>query len=266
MVRELVLARLEEYQKMRSTLLLAVFASASFLTPTISASVLGSLNEANCNPNGGVTITNTSIKWLPTTGGGTGGCINAGPGTNLSWSTGVLTGATLGITGNILNLPPNAPVTGFMTFTGMAGGPLSFDLGAIPSPVVSAGLCNSAQAAVTGSTCVATATSPFVVTNLGAGNISVSLSVNGTIKDPGVPSQVSTWDGSFSTQINQSPLGIYNIFNGGSGTLTSTQSGQFNASAAPTVPEPGTVGMILIGGLLLASAKRRRAKVQASSN
>jgi len=243
-------------------LLLAVFASASFLTHTMSASVLGSLNEANCNPNGGVTVTNTTITWLPPTGGGTGGCINAGAGTSLTWGPGgvdTLTGATLGVTGNILNLPPNPPVTGFMTFSGMPGGPLSFDLGAILPPIVTGGLCNSVAAQVTGATCVATATSPFVITNLGGGNVTVSLNVTGTVKDPTNVSQVTNWDGSFSTQLNQTPLGVYNIFNGGAGTVTSTQSGQFLVTAG--IPEPGTIGMMLIGGLLLASAKRRRAKV-----
>jgi len=147
-----------------------------------------------------------------------------------------------------------------MTFSGMVGGPLSFDLGTIVTPIVSAGLCNSAAATVIGSTCVVNPASPFVITNLGGGNVTVSLGVTGTVKDPGAPSQISNWDGSFSTQLNQTPLGVYNIFNGGAGTVTSTQSGQFLVSAA-AVPEPGTVGMLFIGGVLLASAKRRRAKV-----
>lgn len=247
---------------MRSTLLLAVLASGSFLTHALSASVVGTLSEANCG-GGGVTVTNTTITWLPATGGGTGGCIQAGAATNVTWSTGSLTGSTLGVTGNILNLPPNPPVAGFMTFTGMPGGPLSFDLTAILPPIVTAGLCNSVAANTTGSTCVATTTSPFVITNLGSGNVSVSLSVAGIIRDPGTPSEVSNWGGSFSTQLNLFPVELYNVFNGGAGTITSTQSGQFQITFSGTrgggeVPEPGS--MVLLGGGLvgLATLLRRR--------
>ena len=138
------------------------------LIPTASASAIGTVNEANC-AGGGVTVTLTTVTWLPATLGGTAGCIATGAGTNLTYSGGTL-GA--GVVGNILNLTPGGIVNDFMTFTGTT---LDFVLDGFTTPATTNG--TNCASTVSGQTCVAVAGSPFLLTNLGSGDTAVSLTV-----------------------------------------------------------------------------------------
>src|ERR1035437_9567536 len=171
----------------------AVGALAFFsLIPAASAGAVGSFNESSCS-GGGVTVGGTTIVWSPVgTVGGT-GCINTGLGTLLTYSGGTL-GA--GVTGNIMNLTAGGgAVDQFMTFTGTTLDFVLTSLGPGSPNLVCAGLA-------VGASCSAVPLSPFILTNTGGGNTGVSLTAVGTIVDGGVP---STWFGSFTTQLTQSP-------------------------------------------------------------
>jgi hypothetical protein len=214
------------------------------LIPTASASAIGTVNEANC-AGGGVTVTLTTVTWLPATLGGTAGCIATGAGTNLTYSGGTL-GA--GVVGNILNLTPGGIVNDFMTFTGTT---LDFVLDGFTTPATTNG--TNCASTVSGQTCVAVAGSPFLLTNLGSGDTAVSLTAYGTILDGGT---TSYWSGSFTTQLTAAPGTVETVILA-SGSITSTQSAQF---VVTTVPEPASLGLIgagLIGCLALATKKRK---------
>ena len=240
---------------MKRILWFAAIASVSLLVQTVSASVIGNMNEANCG-GGGVKVDASTITWLPPAG--LGGCIDSGVGTSLTWSGAGSLGA--GATGTILNLTVGGGiVTGFMVFTGGASPQptqtISFTLDSFGSaaPLTGSAGCATATANV-GDSCSFDSTSPFILTNVGGGETSVSLVADGSVADPNALSQISYWSGSFSTQINQTPTAIYNAIIGG-GSITSTQSAQFNVAV---IPEPGTAAMLLIGGFLLASSARKR--------
>src|ERR1700731_4417655 len=79
---------------------------------TARATAIGSLNTGICS-GGGITVTATTVTWLPSSGTGT-GCIETGAGTSITYSGGTLSS---GVTGNIKNLPASPlPLDDFMTF------------------------------------------------------------------------------------------------------------------------------------------------------
>jgi hypothetical protein len=225
--------------------LAAVFAIAMIaFSPNASASVVGQLDITNCT-GGGVTVTATTIDWLPAGGGS--GCIMTGSPTSVSFSGGTLSPGT---TGTILDLtaPTTFPVVNFMTFTGATG--LHFDLSSLgpgPTNTVCSALFDPNQPA-----CAAVAGSPFILAPTATGT-SVTLSARGTAGDSS--SVTSTWIGAFTTQISGvTPAQIQaNILRGGA--ETSTYSGDFRVQV---VPEPATLGTMLLGGLLVAAGYIRR--------
>src|ERR1035438_7767958 len=79
--------------------LLAVVTCLVF-TGVASASPLGTANISNCTPNGGVTVSATTITWLPAAGANL-GCIATDPPTSISFSGGTFTSGT----GTISDLP-----------------------------------------------------------------------------------------------------------------------------------------------------------------
>jgi hypothetical protein len=222
---------------------MAVGAALFFaLIPTASASAIGTLNEANCS-GGGVTVTATTITWLPSTLGGTEGCIDTGAGTNLTYSGGTL-GA--GVIGNIMNLTPGGIVNNFMTFTGTT---LDFVLDGFSTPVTTNGI--NCAGTTNGQTCIAVVGSPFTLTNLGGGFTAVALTAFGTILDGGT---TSYWSGAFTTQLPTTPGTVQTVILAG-GSVASTQSAQFLVT---TVPEPASLGLIGAGLIGLAFATKKR--------
>jgi hypothetical protein len=192
------------------------------------ADAIGSLNVANCS-GGGVSVSSTSITWLPSgTVAGT-GCIATGAGTNVSYSGGLLGS---GVTGNIANVTVgSSPINQFMTFQGTT---LDFVL-----TFLGPGSSNTNCALLTvGQSCSVAGGSPFVLTDLGSSTI-VGFSAGGTVTDGGTTS----WAGLFSTQVNLTPLQIQNALLGG-GSVTSTQSGQFSVQS---VPEPSSLLLLAFG-------------------
>jgi hypothetical protein len=220
---------------------LVVLASASF-APSASASVVGHLTFANCD-GGGVTVTITTVTWLPLASVGT-GCIAAGLGTNVTFAG--APGAIIPAEhGTINNLAPLSGNTGFLTFTGV-----TFDAGLI-GPGVSNLVCSAVMA--TGPACSVLANSPFILTPGTSGTV-ITLGVSGLAND--ASSTNSPWGGIFSTQIqNQTPKQIQDAFSA-AGSFTATYSFDGNVG----IPEP--VSLALIGGGLVALAglKRRKAR------
>jgi hypothetical protein len=250
--------------------LLAAFASVGLFTQALSATVIGSLNVANC-AGGGVSVTATTITFLPVGTAANTGCINTGIGTLLTYGTGGADTLNPAAVGNIMDLVLNVtPGTGFMTFAsqpGQNGTTLSFTLVALGPGVttnVGAAGCATATAGAVGTSCSVTGTSPFILTNAGGGQTGITLDASGTITDPTAAGGVSTWAGAFTTQLNLTPTQVYNDICSSpactsGGTITSTDSAQFSLT---TTPEPGTIGMMLSGGLLLAvSLLKRKGKV-----
>ena len=212
----------------------------AILPSSASASVIGHLTFANCD-GGGVTVTMTTVTWLPVASVGT-GCIAAGITTNVTFDSGSIVPAEHG---TINNLAPLSGNTGFISFTGVA-----FDAGLI-GPGVGNLACSSVNAP--GPSCSVVANSPFILTPGDAGTV-ITLGVSGLARD--ASSTNSPWTGIFSTQIDHvAPATIQADFLA-NGSFTATYSFDGNVG----IPEP--VSLALIGGGLVALAglKRRKAR------
>jgi len=269
---------------MRRTVLLAVLASAGLMTHTLSANVIGSLSITNCS-SGSVTVSSNTITWLLATSGTT-GCVATGSPTGLTYGPAGADTLGWGATGNILNLtlgvPPGAA---FMTFANQSGTgfgvqsvpdstipwnqngtTLSFFLSSVGPPSPNAGSAACATATSTDGTCSVSSASPFTLTYLGGNITLVGLLAGGTITDPTVAGGVSSWSGGFSTQVTGTPTSIYNTICGGGSTISNcTPAGTVNNTYSATftvtvVPEPGTIGMMLIGAALIGISGKRKAR------
>ena len=227
--------------------LAVLFTATIVLAPNASASVIGQLDVANC-AGAGVLVTATTIDWLPAGGGA--GCIVTGVPTNVTTSAGTL---SPGVTGSIKDLaaPTTFPVIDFMTFTGLPA--LHFDLSALGPGPANTG-CAAAFDPNLPACSVATG-SPFILSPTSTGT-SVTLSATGIARDGTTPT--STWLGAFTTQIaGQTPAQIQATILGG-GSEMSTYSGDFRVTLNSAVPEPSTLGSMLLGGLLIAAGYFRR--------
>ena len=219
------------------------------LVTSASATAIGSISEANCG-GGGVTVSSTTITWLPVGPAAGTGCITTGAGTSITYSGGTL-GA--GVTGDIMDLMAGggAVVDDFMTFPGTS---LDFSLtGFLTFPAASTN-CASLSAS---QTCVAfniassgPFDSPFLLTNLGGGNTGVSLTAYGTVLDDGV---LSNWTGSFTTQLNLDTGTVQSTILGGGTIPANTQSGSFLVT-----PEPGSWTMLGAGLIAFWIVSKRR--------
>jgi hypothetical protein len=216
------------------------------LANTALATPMGTLNIANCS-GGGVTVSSTAITWSPAgTLPGT-GCVDTGAGTNVAFTGGPL---LPGVAGNIKNLVTGgpSPVDQFMTFPAVSP-LLDFMLVALGPGVANTNCTGLAM----GGTCSVSAGSPFVLTNLGNNVTAIGLHANGTVSDA---TGSSNWFGAFTTQLNLDAATIQTEINRGD-SIASTHSAQFTVSS---VPEPGTLSMLMLGaGLLGVGLKRRKA-------
>jgi len=211
------------------------------LTPVSSAAVIGTLRIGS---DGQVIVDQDTIDFQPPAG------LNDGPiittDDTLTYNNG--TTLAIGETGRIKDLdfviaPP--PVMEWLTFDNIPE--LDFHLGSL-----GAGSSNTNCAGLAiGQSCSVFAGSPFVLTRTATGT-AVSLTVFGTVTDATAIS--SNFIGTLSNPLTgRTPESIQtNILAGGS--ETSPFSGDF---VVTVIPEPGTISMLLGGGLLLALGGRR---------
>lgn len=220
-------------------------AGALALATTASAAPVGLLQLSSGGS--GVVVTASSIDWLPA-GGGTGTMVTDA-GTNVSYTGGSLVGG--GTPGTITDLPP-VPTANFMTF---AGHPLVFSLDGLGPGNVND--CGDPVGGFVGSgSCSFTAFgSPFILTVIDDDTTSVGLGAFGTVTEG---DGVSTWDGSFSTQVQLSLAEIYDaIYGNGPGFIQSSYSGEFDVNITP-VPEPASMALFGLGVTAIAIRLRRR--------
>ena len=221
-----------------------------FSVTNASATVTGHLDIANCT-GGGVTVTATTIDFTLPVGGGT-GCIQTGTGTNVAYAGG---GPLLpGVAGTILDLTAGGgTVVDFMTFI---GNPLlHFDLTGLGPGV------NNTTCATTfdpnAASCSVVAGSPFILSPTSTGT-SITLSAFGIARDGSLPT--STFSGAFTTQIaGVTPQSIKTTILTTGGSVSSTDSADFVINFTG-VPEPSTISMAALGGLLVAFAARKRSR------
>jgi len=156
-------------------------------------------------------------------------------------------------------LEPTGVVVALPHFITFAAQPLwDITLTEVLPGIFSAAPC-SASAAV-GQTCTPPG-SPFNLTNEAGGQVAVSFSYIGRASDGlGNFTNVSgTFQTTFSNTTYQAILAVLQ----GGGAVVTGGSGTLGATAAATVPEPGSTSLALIGGaLLMISALSRRKQRQ----
>jgi hypothetical protein len=219
---------------------LAVLVFAA-LPSSASASVIGHLTFGNCDA-GGVTVTATTVTWLPPVVVDSTGCIAAGVATNVTFDSGSI---TPGEHGTINDLTPGNGNTGFISFAGV-----TFD-----APLIGPGVTNTtcSNALADGPSCSVVAGSPFILMP-GTNGTTITLGVSGVAN--GASTSNSPWSGIFSTQISgETPYQIQQQFDT-NGSFTATYS--FDGSVG--TPEPASLAMIGGGLLALAGLKRRKAR------
>jgi hypothetical protein len=205
------------------------------------------------NTTGSVAVSSTTIDFLPA-GTGTGDF-----GVDPFTQTGSFSGLA-GTSGtikdlNILAQPVGSPfvLTDWLRLT--AAPTISFTLTSLPVGVFTAAGCAGPAAA--GQNCTPPG-SPFNLTNTSATSSVVSFKTGGLVLNTAT-SQVSNFDGTFSTQFtNQNLQQLLATINGG-GSVSATYSANFIVSSPEGVPEPATITFMLGGlGLIVVGAVRKR--------
>jgi hypothetical protein len=261
-----------------STRLLAVLATCALAAPFASATFVGNLQTSAGN--GGVTVTDSTIMFIPQTSSNLcptvntcdfsvspGGVNSYGPGGSLTVNT-----SDNGTIGNLTvnQLPPNP----FLVIYNAAGTPqIDFSLTNVADPTPTdgtncAGISNPADV---GHSCVAFIGSPFLITTLlnpdNSIGSSISITLSGVANDL-IGGGMSNYHGSLSQNITfDSPGMVQSTFCGTqtnfstpcstNGSITTGHTGSFTASA---VPEPTSAFLGLSGLLMVAGLYRRRRK------
>jgi hypothetical protein len=212
------------------------------LSAIASASPIGEASITNCTPGGGVTVTATTITWLPSAGTNL-GCIATGLPTSISYSGGTFTSGT----GTISDLPAGS-INPFMV---LAGGGLDFSLSSFQTPTPTNGICSTTTALASGLSCITFAGSPFLLISQG-GSTAISLIALGVATDTGNGS-TSNYQGLFTTQVPVTTAQIAAAIDAG-GSIQNT----YSATLIVGTPEPGTISMFLLGGVALLGIGRKR--------
>ena len=228
------------------------------------ATVVGDLYTGGT---GTVTVTSSGITFTENNTEG-GGSTAVGVGTTVTFSGGSLTpGDPIDIAGGTTITPASLPVTDFMTFPNEPTLSVTLDsVGPGSSNTDCSGL-------TTGQSCSplidGTIVSPIILTYTGPGTEGAApgdvgttalLTVSGTASDGTTPD--STFNGHFSASLaDETPQQLADLFNTPDGaSFTTTYAGAFTVTSPSAVPEPRTISVVAIAGLLmgLVVAKRRK--------
>jgi hypothetical protein len=231
-----------------------------FLTAAPSfATVVGELFTGG---NGTVTVTATGITF--SMNDSKGGSTEVGTGTTLTFAGGSIGVADpIAINGGATIGPGSFPVANFMTFPTAPSLKVTADSFGPPSANTN---CSGLTTGESCSPLIGGFPSPIILTYTGPGtegagpaNVGTSalLTVTGTATDSSMV--ISTFTGHFSASIaNQTPQTLDAMFSSPGSSFKTTYAGDFVVSSP--VPEPRTVSVIALAGLLmgLVVAKRRK--------
>jgi hypothetical protein len=179
-----------------------------------------------------------------------------------SSDVGSVPSGSFGVIQDLTNSPGQQPVdTPFVLPNFLTIGGLNFTLTFIPSGTSGSAACGAPEAA--GQQCTPPG-SPFNLSNTTANTSTASFNVRGTVSDATGPA--SDFVGIFSTQFTplKTPTGgsYQDILAelGTAGFVDASYSASFSFTA---VPEPGTISMAAIAGLMLLGGSFLRRKLQA---
>jgi hypothetical protein len=255
--------------------LVALVAILVLCPGTASAGPVTGTLQINSGLSGSVTVTSTTITWLPSqTPGGL--IAIGGSSTGTFAADGGLNGVMLNLSST--NTPASTDLTqaaytaysvDFMTMPGvtLGGANVIFDLTYIDGAGTDLGasLCPTLTAVPNLNSCTLTATSPFLLTQLSGAQTLVSMQVFATAypwNGTAITGAGTQYVGTYSTQIpySISPLSpgpsLESILGAG-GSLNGTWSATFTQT-----PEPGTLQLGLGAALLLAGGLARRRRSQ----
>jgi hypothetical protein len=230
--------------KIQSLLLLTAMTSISH-----AALINGTLNIA-----GDVRVTATEIDFLPPVGGGNGQFqvtnTQTGSFVPLAGTTGTATDLDIAVQ----PVGTTFPAIDFLTFA--ANPSLVFHLTFIAPGVYSAPQCAPPPAA--GDVCTPPG-SPFNLSNTSATSSTASFRVAGYVTD-GSSSSPSNFTGTYTTQFDDKSLESVLATLGSAGEVRASYSANFTVTP---IPEPGTVSLAALAGLMFAGGSLLRRKLQA---